>query len=80
MNALEKLKEVQLNKPYHGFARLSVGYHKILSFRIVKNKFGKKGDGSGKSIWLELSDEVLLLPQYFLQKVSEEDVGIKECK
>lgn len=74
MNALNKLKEIQPNKPYRGFAKLDLGYHQILSFRIVKNKFGKKGDGSGKSILVELNAEVLFLPQYFLQKLNEEDI------
>lgn len=74
MNALRKLREVQPNKPYHGFARLNEGYHKVASFRIVKNKFGKKADGSGKSILVELADEVLFLPQYFLQTINEDDV------
>lgn len=74
MNALKKLKEMQPNKPYLGFPKLEVGYHKILTFRIVKNKFGKKADGSSKSILLELTKEVLFLPQYFLQKITEEDI------
>lgn len=58
MNALRKLEDVTPNKPYLGFAKLSRGYHQILSFRIVKNKFGKKGDGSSKSIIIELRDQV----------------------
>lgn len=74
MNALRKLKDVQPNKPYHGFARLEEGHHKIVSFRIVKNKFGKKAEGSGKSVLVELSEEVLFLPQYFGQKIGEDDV------
>lgn len=74
MNALNKLKNIQPNKPYHSFARLSEGYHKIYSFKIVKNKFGKKTDGCGKSILVELKEEVLFLPQYFLQKLDEEDI------
>lgn len=74
MNALKKLKEVQPVKPYNGFARLDNGYHKILSFRIVKNKFGKKATGSNKTILVELAEEVLFLPQYFMQRLTEEDV------
>lgn len=74
MNALSKLKNIQPNKPYHGFARLNEGYHRVFSFRIVKNKFGTKKDGSSKSILVELSDEVLFLPQYYLQKLNEDDI------
>lgn len=66
--------KIIVSKPYHGFAKLEIGYHQIVCFRNVKNKFGKKGDGSEKSILVELNDEVLFLPQYFLQKINEEDV------
>lgn len=74
MNALKKLEELKPNKPYHGFAKLSVGFHQIERFRIVKNKFFKKGDDSNKSILVELKDEVLFLPQYFWQKLNDEDI------
>lgn len=74
MNALKKLKEIQPSKPYHGFAKLNVGFYQIHSFKIVKNKFGKKAEGSGNSILVELNDEVLFLPQYFLHKLSAEDI------
>lgn len=40
----------------------------------MKNKFGKKGEESNKSILIELSDEVLFLPQYFMQKLTVEDI------
>lgn len=45
-----------------------------MCFRAVKNKFGKKRDGSQKSILIELNDQVLFLPQYFSQKINDEDI------
>lgn len=76
MDVLKKLEEVKPNKPYNGFGKLCIGFHLIISFRFVKNKFGKKGDGSNKSILVELKDEVLFLPQYFCQKLSKEDIRV----
>lgn len=74
MDVLKKLEDTKPNKPYNGFTKLSIGIHQIMGVRFVKNKFGKKGDGSSKSILVELEDEVLFLPQYFTQKLSKEDV------
>lgn len=73
MNVLKKLEDLKPNKLYHGFAKLSIGYHEIRCFRSVRNKFGKKG-GSGKSIIVELEDQILFLPQYFWQKLNENDL------
>lgn len=75
MNALKKLEEVNPSKLYNGFAKLTIGFHKIECFRVVKNKFGKKSDGTGKSIMIELKDQILFLPQYFWQKIDEEDIN-----
>lgn len=74
MNALQKIQQLKPNKPYCGFAKLAIGFYEILNFRYVKNKYGKKGEGSGKSILIELDDQVLFLPQYFNQKLDEEDL------
>lgn len=74
MNVFEKINELNPSKPYLGFAKLSIGYHQIQNFRFVKNKFGKKNDGSGRSILAELPAQVLFLPQYFCQKLNESDV------
>lgn len=71
MNALKKLEEVVPNKAYLGFAKLAIGYHKILCFRSAKNKFGKKGE---KSILIELDDQVLFLPQHFSTKINDDDI------
>lgn len=74
MNALKKLEDIQPSKPYNGFTKLGVGYYRIHSFRVTKNKFGKKGEGSNKSILIELDDQVLFLPQYFWYKINEDDI------
>lgn len=75
MNVLKKLEEITPNKPYQGFAKLSLGFFKIFEFRAVKNKFGKKGDGSMRSILIELEDQVLFLPTYFNGKLSDGDIS-----
>lgn len=74
MNALRKLQQVQPSKPYNGFAKLNEGFYKINSFKIVKNKFNKKGSGCNKSILVELREEILFLPQYFMTKIGEDDI------
>lgn len=74
MNALKKLEEVVPNKPYFGFTKLSIGFHQIINFRTVKNKFGKKGTSSANSILIELDDQVLYLPQYFNTKVNDDEI------
>lgn len=73
MSALQKLTSVN-NKPYNGFTKLSEGFHEIVCFRATKNKFAKKGEGSSKSIIVELKDEIVFLPQYFGTKISESDI------
>lgn len=74
MDILKKLEEIQPNKPYFGFTKLSIGFHQIECFRVVKNKFGKKNEGPKKSILIELNEEVLFLPQYFWDKLAEDDI------
>lgn len=74
MNVLKKLENMQGSKPYLGFAKLAIGNHKIMCLRIVKNKFAKKGEGNGKSIIVELSDQILFLPQHFAQNLGSSDI------
>lgn len=74
MSALKKIEELKTNKPYLGFAKLRIGFHPITCFRVVKNKYGKKSDGSNKSILIELKNEVLFLPQYFWRQLNEENI------
>lgn len=75
MNVLKKLDEVRCGKPYHGFGKLAVGFYQIECFRMVKNKFVKKGETNKKSILIELADQILFLPQYFSQKLKESDIN-----
>lgn len=61
------------SKPYYGFGKLSIGYYEIESFRLVRNKF--KNDGlRGKTILVELKNQVIFLPEYFMEEFSEDDV------
>lgn len=74
MCALARLRMIG-NKPYHGFGQLAVGYHKIESFRLVKNKFAdKESDKNQKTILVELEDQVLFLPQYFMNAINESEI------
>lgn len=50
-----------------------LGFHEILCFRKVKNKFAAK-DSSEKSIIVELPDQVIFLPKYFSQKIKDNDI------
>lgn len=70
MSVLKKLEE---NKPYHGFSKLSIGFHQIVLFRAVKNKYDKKNEDA-KTILVELDDQVVFLPQYFREKISDSDI------
>lgn len=66
--------EFESSKPYHGFKELTRGKHRIIRFKIVRNKFAKEGleaDGSASSQWsvmAELENEVLFLPQHLARK------------
>lgn len=68
MNALKKMQEASPSKEYRGFNKLKIGYHQINCFRIVKTKFGK-------TILVELDNEVLFLPPYFVENMGEEDIA-----
>lgn len=77
MSAIAKLRSIGgSSKSYNGFTRLSIGYHKIESFRLVKNKHAKKNsDDNQKSILVELEKEVLFLPQYFMNVLDQDDLS-----
>lgn len=61
MDILEQLDQVE---PYNGFVKLAIGYHSIERFREVKNRFVKKEGAPGKTILVELKNEVVFLPQF----------------
>lgn len=75
MEVLKKLANIKDNKPYRGFSKLPLGNHLILNFRTVKNKFCKKGDPA-KTILVELQNEVVFLPNHFMQKISEPELKL----
>lgn len=77
MDTLKKIQNIKTGKPYNGFSVLSKGYHEIIFFRLVKNKYGDEG---GKTILVELKNEVLFLPQYFTSLLNEEDIdNLNKC-
>lgn len=67
MNVLKKLSEAASGKPYHGFAKLKTGYHEVLFFRISVGKYGR-------SVVAELENEVIFLPQFISEKITESDI------
>lgn len=83
MSAIAKLRMIGgVSKPYRGFAKLPIGYHKIECFRLVKNKFAKNnttGDDEEKSILVELEDQVIILPQYFMSVLDKDDMNNLNC-
>lgn len=60
-------------KYLYGFSKLSRGYHEILHFQMVKNKFAKKDDCK-HSIIVELEVEIVFLPKYFVINMKEGDI------
>lgn len=67
MNVLKKLQHFDEDKPYHGFSKLSIGNHEIVSFRLTTNKYGR-------SVVCELTDQIIFLPQYLGQQLNEKDI------
>lgn len=68
-------------KPYKGFGTLPHGNHEVISFRFVRNKYydpKKENPGLKRSLLVELSDQVLFLPEYFAQKFNDDDKQIEE--
>lgn len=68
MSVFEKLQKVGQEKPYNGFKKLTIGYHKILRFRVVSSKFATS------SVLVELKKEVIFLPNYFTYDLTEEEL------
>lgn len=68
MSVFKKLKEIGYHsKPYHGFAKLEIGYHQVVCFRSTETTYGK-------TIVVELDNEVLFLPRYFVEKLTDDDI------
>lgn len=74
MDVLKKLNQPVLDKPYHGFPKLSIGYHRILGFRESIGKYGK-------SVIAELKDEIIFLPTYLSNRIVGSDVDkLNSCE
>lgn len=76
MEVLKKLNRAQLEvtKPYHGLTKLSLGYHKIESFRESHGKFGR-------SVIAELKHEIIFLPKHLAVHLEENDIEeLNKCE
>lgn len=73
MSVFKKLQEVGQGKPYHGFTKLILGYHEILCLRAIKTKINKSAPEKW-TILVELKNEILYLPQYFTENLTESDI------
>lgn len=75
MSALDLLRNAsKATKPYLGFSKLPHGYHEIVQFRLTANKmYNPKEKKSQKRVLLiELKDQVLFLPEYFVASLGED--------
>lgn len=81
-SALDILKSVGAHgKNYLGFKHLSIGYHKIIRFRLVKNKMMRQDSTKPalpRVLLVELEDQVLYLPEYFAEKFNDDSTKIDE--
>lgn len=75
MSVFEKLQEISASKPYLGFTQLSLGYHRVVNFRKVKNKFENLDGQSAMTVVVELRDEILYLPKYFAEKLTDTNIA-----
>lgn len=75
MDVLKKLASKNSDqKPYYGFAKLAIGYHKISCFRESHGEYGK-------NVVVELEKEIVFLPKYLCEKISGRDLEkLNECE
>lgn len=74
MNVLKKINQPQSDKPYHGLPKLALGFHKIECFRISDGKYGK-------SVIVELENEVIFLPSFISRNLVNQDIDdLNSCK
>lgn len=73
MSAFQKLQEAGESKPYYGFAKLTLGHHEIICFRLIKNKYAQK-DECKKCLLVELKDQIIFLPKHFSENINEDDI------
>lgn len=75
MDVLRKLnQESGSGKPYRGYPKLNLGFHEIHNFRESTGKYGK-------SIIVELNDQIVFLPSFIGEKIEEADItALNACK
>lgn len=83
ISALNLIQSANLEaKPYKGFKELPHGHHEIVRFRLVKNKmleeFGEKAAKLPRVLLVELSDQVLFLPEHFAIPFHNDDAKVEE--
>lgn len=75
MNVLKKLNQPLSSKPYNGFKNLDIGYHKIMCFRE------SVGKAYGRSVIVELKDEIVFMPAYLADKLDADDISdLNNCE
>lgn len=83
-SAFSLLSGFNSSKPYNGFKNLKLGYYKIESFRLVKNKmYNENNEAHAKNklkrvLLVELKDQVLFLPEYFAVPLNDDDAKVDE--
>lgn len=77
--------EFESSKPYRGFKELAHGRHKIIRFKLVRNKFAADAESEGSSstsspisVMVELEDEVLFLPQHLGRKFNNNPETVRQ--
>lgn len=76
--------EFESSKPYHGFRELARGKHRIVRFKLVRNKFAREeSEASGSAvspmaIMVELENEVLFLPKHLARKFAGNPDSVRE--
>lgn len=65
---VSKQTDFESSKPYNGFPKLAVGYHKICCVRESSGMYGR-------SVIAELEKEIVFLPSYLTTKLFEKEIA-----
>lgn len=67
-------------KPYIGFSKLKHGHHRIVHFKLVKNKMYNANNTNAlkRVLLVELKDQVLFLPEYFARPFNDDEAKVNE--
>lgn len=80
-SAMDILIGATESKPYYGFSNLKIGHHEVVKFRLVRNKQYKSDaekPSSPQTLLVELVDQVLFLPEYFLRQFGDNAEKVDE--